>query len=294
MSKFQIISDGSCDLSEKFIKENKLEVIPFYISYDKEVHLKEGVDIKIDKFYQDLLNDKNLFPSTSAPNTEDYLEVFEKYAKTNTPMICLCITKKFSGSYSFATLAKTQLLEKYPNAQITVIDTIVNTVLQGQIVKEVIAMRDNNYTLENAASKVEEIKHDAKILFTVEGLDYLKNGGRIGSASALIGTLLRINPIITLTTGEIFSTGKATSRKRAIAKLKDIIFEEFKNKKVENYSLVVGYCFQKEEALEFKKSIASILNIKDEDINIENIGATIGVHVGPYALGVGFVKKYNI
>lgn len=91
--KFQIISDGSCDLRPQFAKDNNVEIVPFYISYDKENHMKEGVDIKISDFYQDLVNDPKLFPITSAPNTEDYLEIFTKYAKEDVPMICLCITK---------------------------------------------------------------------------------------------------------------------------------------------------------------------------------------------------------
>lgn len=294
MQKFQLITDGSCDLRPEFAKENNIEVVPFYISYDKTSHLREGVDILVDDFYQDLLKDPKLFPLTSAPNTGDYLKVFTKYAKENVPMICLCITQKFSGSFSFANLAKAQVLEDYPNANIVVIDTIINTVLQGQLVKEVMKMRDAGYTLEEAASKTDEIKHEAKILFTTEGLDYLKNGGRIGKASALIGTLLNINPIIILTKGEIFSKAKATSRKRAIAKLKTIIEEEFADKNPNDYSLVVGYCFQLEEIEDFRRSIASMLNVEEDFICIEKIGATIGVHVGPYAMGIGYVKKYDV
>ncbi len=291
---FQIISDGSCDLTKEFVDKNNVEVVKFYLSFDKKIHLKEGVDIQVDEFYQRLLEDNTVFPITSTPSIGDYLEVFKKYAEKNIPMICICITSKFSASYSTALNAKMQLLEEYPNAKVEVIDSIINTVLQGQLVKEVIKMRNDNYTLEQAVSKTEEIKHHAKILFTTSGLEYLKNGGRIGKASALIGTLLRINPIITLTQGEIFSTAKATSRKRAIAKLKSIIEEEFSTLNVKDYSIVVGYCFEKDEANEFKDSVASMLNIDTNELDFEVIGPCIGVHTGPYALGIGYVKKYNV
>ncbi len=291
--KFQIISDGSCDLRPDFVKENNVEVVKFYLSYDKVTHLKEGVDVQVDEFYQKLLADNTLFPVTSTPSIGDYLEVFTKYAKENIPMLCICITQKFSASYSSALNAKVQLLEEYPNAQIEIVDSIINTVLQGQLVKEVIKMRNEGYDLVTALNKVEEIKHHAKILFTTSGLEYLKNGGRIGKVSAIIGTLLKINPIITLTQGEIFSTAKATSRKRAIAKLKSIIEEEFSNLDVSKYSIVVGYCFEKEEAIEFKNSVAHILNVDTNDLDLEVIGPCIGVHTGPYALGIGYVKKYN-
>lgn len=290
---FQIISDGSCDLTKKFLDDNNVVEVPFYISFDKKEHLKEGVDIQVDEFYKKLLDNPTLFPITSTPSIGDYLEVFTKYAKTNTKVICLCITKKFSASFTSATNAKQQILEEYPNAQIEVIDTRINTVLQGGIVKEVIKMRDNNFTYEDAIAKIEEIKYHSKMIFTTASIDYLRAGGRIGKVSAIIGTLFNINPIIKFEDGEIFSVAKATSRKRAIAKLKTEILNVFGDFNIEDNEVVIGYCVDKEEALEFRTSVSHILNIDENKIAIEVIGATIGVHTGPYALGVGLVRKYN-
>lgn len=291
--KFQIISDGSCDLKPSFAKENKVEVVPFYISYDKEKHMKEGVDLDINDFYKDLVNDPKLFPVTSAPNTEDYLEIFKKYAKEDIPMICLCITKKFSGSFSFANLAKTQLLEEYPNAQLVICDATVNTVLQGLVVKDLIKMRDEGYTIQQAENKIEEVKDTSKLLFTVNSLDYLAHGGRIGKASAFLGSILNINPIITMSKGELTNSAKTTSRKRAIARLKAIIVEEFSDKKASDYNIVVGYTFICEEIESFRDSIAHLLNLDVNEIHLETVGATIGVHTGPTAMGFGFIRKYN-
>lgn len=219
--------------------------------------------------------------------------MFTKYAKQDIPMICICITSKFSASYTSASNAKVQLLEEYPNAKIEVIDSMINTVLQGLLIKDIIKMRNDNFTLEEAVEKVENVKSTGKLFFTVNSLDYLRNGGRIGKASALIGSILKINPIIVMTGGAISNAAKATSRKRAIAKLKSIIQEEFSDKNVDDYNIVVGYCFICEEIESFRESIAHLLNVDINNIHLETVGATIGVHTGPTAMGFAFVKKYN-
>lgn len=202
--------------------------------------------------------------------------------------------KKFSGSYSFANLAKNQLLEDYPNAKIIICDATVNTVLQGLVVKDLIKMRDENYTIQQAAEKIEEVKDTSKLLFTVNSLDYLSHGGRIGKASAFLGSLLKINPIITMSKGELTNSAKTTSRVRAIARLKAIIVEEFADKNPLDYNIVVGYAYNCEEIEAFRESIASLLKVDLDHIHLETVGATIGVHTGPTAMGFGFIKKYNV
>ncbi len=290
---FQIISDGSCDLSPEYLKNNNVIEVPFYISFDKKEHLKEGVDIKVDDFYKKLVENPNLFPITSTPSIGDYLDVFTDLVKKDVKIICLCITKKFSASFTSATNAKQQILEEYPNAQIEVIDSKINTVLQGQVLKQLIKLRDHNYSFEDAVKRIEEITLYSKMIFTINSLDYLKAGGRIGKVSSILGTLLRINPIIKLEDGEIFTVAKATSRVRAIAKLKSELHNVFGEFNSDDYDIVIGYCFDKKEALEFRNHMATFLNVDEKSIELEIIGATIGVHTGPYALGIGIVRKYN-
>lgn len=293
MKKYKIISDGSCDLYDEYIKEKNLEIIPFYVSFDKTNYLREKQDLEIREFYQEMIDNPMVFPTSSLPSVEDYLTVFTKYAKENIDMICLCITKKFSGSYNSANVAKEMVLEDFPNANIQVIDTMVNTVLQGLMVKEVVKMNESGYTLEQTVNKVNEIKETARIFFTVNGLEYLKNGGRIGKVSALIGGLLKINPIITLKEGEIFSSGKGLSRARAVAKVKDTLLKHVSMIDVREYSFAVGYGYDIDEAIKFRNTVAELLSIDSNDISVEQIGATIAVHTGPYALGLGLIKKFN-
>ena len=137
--KVQIISDGSLDLSQELTKEKDIEVVPFYVSFDSETYQKEMVEVGVREFYQEMVDHPTVFPKTSMPSVHDYYEVFEKYAKEQLPVICICITKKFSGSLQSATTAKDMILEEYQDAQITVIDSTVNTVLQGLYVLEAVS-----------------------------------------------------------------------------------------------------------------------------------------------------------
>ena len=132
---FHIISDGSCDLPAELAQEKNITVVPFYVSFDDEHYLKENVDIDIRDFYQQMVDKKGVFPKSSMPSIQDYEEAFRPFAKANIPVICICITTKFSGSMQSALNARALIQETWPQAEITVIDATVNTVLQGQYVR---------------------------------------------------------------------------------------------------------------------------------------------------------------
>lgn len=91
---FHIISDGSCDLPEELVKEKNVTVVPFYVSFDKEHYYKENVEIGIRDFYQQMVDNKGVYPKSSMPSTQDYVDVFEPFAKESKPVICICITIK--------------------------------------------------------------------------------------------------------------------------------------------------------------------------------------------------------
>ena len=156
---FHIISDGSCDLPSELVQEKNITVVPFYVSFDDEHYFKENVEIGIRDFYQQMIDKKGVYPKSSMPSIQDYEEVFLPFARDNMPVICICITTKFSGSMQSALNARSLVLEKYPQAQITVIDATINTVLQGQYVLEAAELRDHGFSYSDAAARLEEIKH---------------------------------------------------------------------------------------------------------------------------------------
>lgn len=293
---FHIISDGSCDLAEDLAKEKNITVVPFYVSFDDEHYKKENVEIGIRDFYQQMVERKGVYPKSSMPSVQDYTEAFMPYAKDGIPVICICITTKFSGSMQSAVNAREAVLEEYPQARITVIDSNVNTVLQGLYVLEAAALRDRGESFEAAAARLEEIKSTGRIFFTVGDMEYLKHGGRIGKVSALAGSVLGIRPVITLKEGEIFPSGIGRGRKRTTEKTIDLLagYLAERGRGIEDYSIAVGFGYDYEEAVEFRDHALEVLQGKGygiREIPVFQIGATISVHTGPYPLGFGIVEK---
>lgn len=293
---FHIISDGSCDLPTALTQEKNITVVPFYVSFDEEQYYKENVDIAIRDFYQMMVDKKGVYPKSSMPSIRDYEEAFRPFAKSSTPVICICITTKFSGSMQSALNAKELILEKYPQAEITVIDATVNTVLQGQYVLEAVSLRDHGVSYQDTIARLEAIKSTGRIFFTVGNMEYLRHGGRIGKVAAIAGGALDIRPVITLKQGEIFPSGLDRGRKRTLKKVMALLLEYLQGSplSIDCYSLAVGYGYDKEEGIAFRDQALSILREKGydiDDIPVYQIGATIGVHTGPYPLGFGIIER---
>ena len=293
---FHIISDGSCDLPQELAEEKNITVVPFYVSFDDEHYYKENVEIGIRDFYQQMVDKKGVYPKSSMPSTQDYIDVFMPYAEQGMPVICICITTKFSGSMQSAVNARTAVLEEYPEARITVIDSCVNTVLQGLFVLEAAALRDSGMGCEEAAARLEEIKGSGRIFFTVGDMEYLKHGGRIGKVASVAGSVLGIRPVITLREGEIFPSGIGRGRRRTTDKALELLIEYLKEsgKGVDRFSITIGFGYDYEEAVDFRAHALETLQARGfsiEDIPIYQIGATISVHTGPYPLGFGVIEK---
>ena len=293
---FHIISDGSCDLPPELVQEKNITVVPFYVSFDEEHYFKENVEIGIRNFYQQMVERKGVYPKSSMPSIQDYEEAFLPFAEAGIPVICICITTKFSGSMQSALNARDILREKYPQSDITVIDSTVDTVLQGQYVLEVVNLRDNGFSYQDTIARLEEIKSTGRIFFTVGNMEYLKHGGRIGKVAALAGSVLDIRPVITLKQGEIFPSGIDRGRKRTTRKALELLLAYLQESSlgIDCYSIVVGYGYDREEGLAFRDQALSTLREKGYEITempVFQIGATIGVHTGPYPLGFGVIEK---
>ena len=292
--KVQIVSDGSLDLSREITNAMDIEVVPFYVSFDGETYKKEIDELDIREFYQEMVDHPDVFPKSSMPSVHDFYVVFEKYVKENIPVICICITEKFSGSLRSATTAKDMILEDYKDAKITVIDSTVNTVLQGLYVKEACHLRDLGLGYGEIVEAILPIRETGRIFFTIGSIDYLKHGGRIGKLKGLAASALKIKPLITLKEGEIFNSGITRNRVKSMKKVVDMTEEYLDevNAKPGEYSFCIGYGYDYDEALQFRDMLKDMIRerLGIEEIGIYQIGATIGVHTGPYPLGIGIIK----
>lgn len=294
---YQIITDGSCDLGKELAEELGVEVVPFYVSTDGTTYKKEIEEVGVREFYEYMIQNPDVFPKSSLPAVTDYIDVFTKYAKQGIPMICVCITSKFSGSYNSAMNAKQMVEEDYPEAKIAVIDSTINTVLQGTMVIELVKNQKAGATYDEILAKIEEIKSTGRIFFTVDSIAYLAKGGRIGKlATAATGTL-KIKPLIVLKEGEIFPFGICRGREKAKKKVVDQTIKYIRENgdNPDAFAINVGYGYDKEEGIEFQQNfIAKLKEFWPEakaEVGILQIGATIGVHTGPLPLGFGIIKK---
>lgn len=296
--KVQIISDGSLDLSQEITKEKDIEVVPFYVSFDSNTYQKEMVELGVREFYQEMVEHPDVFPKSSMPSVDDFYQVFEKSAKQQIPVICICITKKFSGSLQSATVAKEMIEENYPDAKITLIDSTINTVLQGLFVLEACRLRDQGLEYEEIVEKLLPIRQTGRIFFTIGSIDYLRHGGRIGKLAGITAGALGIKPMITLKEGEIFNSGLARNRIKSMKKIVEMTknYLDEVNAKPGEYSFCIGYGYDYDEAVKFREMLKELVEerLGIDEIEIYQIGATIGVHTGPYPIGVGIIKKADM
>ncbi len=292
---YHIITDGSCDLPPEMTAGKNITVVPFYVSFNDEHYEKEIVEIGIRDFYQRMVDHPKVYPKSSMPSVQDYVDAFRPFVEAGTPIICICITVKFSGSYQSAVNARNMLLEEYPDARITVVDSTINTVLQGLYVLEAVKMRDAGMSYGESVARLEEIKKTGRIFFTVGDMEYLKHGGRIGKVAGVAGSVLGIRPVITLKQGEIFPSGIGRSRKGTTGKAIDLLLNYLKEiPDYRDYSIAIGFGYDYEEAVAFRERALEALHAKGYEIGeipIYQIGATISVHTGPYPLGFGILEK---
>lgn len=296
--EYQIISDGSCDLDIDTLKKYNIHTVPFYVSFDGEKYDKEIQEIEIRDVYERMVTEPKLYPKTSLPSVQNYVDAFTPYVEEGKAIICITITTTLSGSFNSAENAKEILLEDYPDAKIAVINSFGATVFQGLYAIEAAKMQQAGKSYEEVVEKIQgEMQKSARILFTVGSLDYLQHGGRIGKLAGIAGNVLNLKPMITLKGGAIESSGLARSRKKSKAKCIELLREYFdeNGSSPDDYVYAVGFGYDKEEGEAFKEEVDEVLQElgTSEKAKLVQIGATICVHTGPYALGIGLVKKWS-
>lgn len=295
---FHIISDSSCDLPEELAAKKNITVVPFYVRFGEERYVKEREEIRVREFYQRMVDDPNTFPKSSMPSVQDYIDAMMPYVEAGIPAVVICITVKFSGSFQSACNAKEIVLSDHPDAKIAVIDSTIDTVLQGLYTLEAVRLRDAGVGFENAVKILEDIKSTGRIFFSVANINYLKVNGRIGKVAKGVSNVLGIRPVITLKEGEIFCSSVGRTRKSTTKKSIDLLRDYIRETKAtpQTYALDIGFGYDYDEAVEFRRMILEMLKeenflLAEKDFPIYQIGSGIGVHTGPHPLGVTILKK---
>lgn len=290
MSDIVLISDSSCDLPESLVHAYHVEIIPYYVSFDQENYYKEITELTIPDFYKRLRSEK-IYPKTSLPSINDYLEHFTPFIEAGKSVICVCLSSHFSGSYNAAVNARELILENYPNAQIEIINSLNATGGQGTLVQEIGRMIAHNLPFEKIVEIAYKLRDAARIFFFVETLDYLENGGRIGKAAALLGTMLNVKPILYLKDGLLFPGGKVRGTKKAIAKILEIT-KEYVEDAPQDYNYLIAHADNIEYAHILQQELSKSLSVSIP-VDYCFIGTTIGVYTGPDVSGVCLIPKFE-
>lgn len=294
---YKIISDGCCDLTEDIISRYDLHIVPFYISFDGEHYYKEIEEIGIREVYERMVvKQPDVFPKTSLPSLQDYIGVFTSYVEKGVAVVCICFTPSLSGSYNCACNAREIVCEQYPHANISVINSEAGTVSQALMVIEAARMRQAGIKYEQCVDVLERMKVTNHIFFTVGNTDYLKHGGRIGKLAGIASSALSLKPLITLERGVIEASGIGRSRKKTVLKTMELAENYFRKtgEAIGDYYFAVGFGYDIEEGHKYFESVRS--RFQDRvcgDVMLVQIGATIAVHTGPFAIGTGCVKRYE-
>lgn len=294
---FKVISDTACDFLLDYANKIDVTLVPFSVTFDGEHYYKEQVEVDQAEFYRRMIDEK-AYPKSSLPNVQDYMNVFRPCAEQGIPVICVCISTLFSGSYNSASMAKDQLLEDFPDARITVFNSMQNSSSQALFVHEAVRMRNDGISYEDAIAVLTRMTDLGRIFFTIESLDYLKKGGRIGKLATLLTGALSIRPIIVLKNGELNIGGICRTRKKAKKTIIDICKKHFEGNhlNVSDYDFNVASGCQFDERDEYRKEIEEAFQTKCVESCQEfqtRIGVTTACHTGPYSLGVGIMPKYE-
>ncbi len=291
MNKYKIIADTSCDIPAAVLAENNITYVSFHVSFDQEHYLKELHDITPDEFYEKITAEK-LFPKTSLPSVQDYMDAMEAALKEGNDVLCLCLSSKFSGSFQSAVNAGNILSESYPDRTIRVVDTTCATACEGIMVLEACRMRDAGLDIEATVQKLDAMKESACLYVTVDSLEHLQKGGRIGKASAMAGAILNIKPIIAMRDGELQPESKVRGSKKALKAILDLSKAKMGEEKDQYRIICVRGEKDRKAAAE---ELAAELQKEGYDVcdDIWTVGITIGSHIGPTPTAICFVKKYE-
>lgn len=294
---FKLISDTSCDWIKEYAEEHNVTLVPLYTTFDGQTYYKEQFEISYDEFYRKM-TDENAFPKSSLPSIQDYVDAFMPSVEAGVPIICCCITTYFSGSYNSACTAMDMIIEDYPDAKITVINSLQNSASMSLFVYEAMCMRDAGYSYEDTVKKLEAMRPFGRIIFTTESLDYLTKGGRLVKTATMITSKLNLRPIIIMKGGEIGVGGFFRTRKKAKAKVIELLCKHFQESglNINDYDITVGYCTNPEEASEYRKEVEEAISTKLLESGVEfktRIGVVTSCHTGPTALGVALMPKFD-
>lgn len=283
MSTYQIITDSCCDLSVEKLQELNVATTSLSFLFRGEER-KDAVTDEIKEVYDAMRAGETA--TTSAANPEAWARVIEPFLAEGKDALVITFSSGLSTTYQSAVIAAEELLEKYPGRKINVVDGLCASLGQGLLVWYACDKRDEGLDLDSLTAWLEENKHSVCQWFTVDDLFFLKRGGRISAATAIVGTMLKIKPVLHVDeAGKLVSISKVRGRKASIDALAEKMAQLQLAGKNDRITICHGDCL--EDAQYLAEQLKQKLGVKE--VYIGYTGAVIGSHSGPGTLALFFL-----
>jgi len=273
---YQLLTDSECDLPLATLQDNNVDAIYFHTEIDgKDLVNDFGKSYNLEDFYKQI--QAGVLPSTTQVNVGEYFEFFKKYVEAKTPIVYVGFSGGLSGSMSSARQAKDMLLESYPDAKIEIVDTLAASGGEGRLVLEAIRLQKSGVSMDDLVQWMDKNKLRLQQWFTVDNLTYLYHGGRISRASATLGTLLKVKPLLDVDpAGKLRFVSKIRTRKKSLITLADKVVEAMQNDLDQPIVITTSGDWEAADVVK-----ARILDkVAGANIQVNPIGMTISSHTG--------------
>lgn len=281
MNKVIILSDSTCDLSEKLIKENDVKLIPLYVSFDADIY-KDGEEITPSKLYE-LVKEKKKLPKTSACSIGDFIKVFKKYLDEGYDIFYTGIGSKLSSTYNNALSAKAELNTE----RIQISDSANLSTGIGLLVLKACEFARNGKNVIEIKEEIDKLVPNVRSKFVVESLEYLHKGGRCSGVARFFGTMARLKPVIIVEDGKMDVMAKPIGKRRGLQVMLDDIIANKEH--MHKDCVMVTHTFADEDAAYLKETLAR--EIPDAHVEETTAGCVISSHCGKGTIGILYIVK---
>jgi DegV family protein with EDD domain len=270
----KVVTDSTCDIPTPLAQELGIAVVPIYVMFGQRAY-RDRVDIGEDEFYDKLVHD-SVHPTTSVPSPNDFAEVYNKLAEETDEIVSIHLTSRESGTYNSAVLAK-ELVNK--KCHIEVIDSLSVSMGCGLLVIAAAREARGGASLEQVAEVVRRSIPQMHLLILVDTLKYVVRGGRLSKAHGMLGSVLRVRPLLTIKDGDLMLANLARTKDKAIERLYNFAkgFSRVRE-------LAVAYTTGRDEAKALADRIGA--DYPSADMYLTRVGPSLGTHAGPGAVGV--------
>jgi DegV family protein with EDD domain len=270
-----IVTDSACDLTDEEVAKWGIEVVSLSIRFGEE-EFTDRTELPVSEFYRRLASSPTL-PQTAAPAPGAFTAAYERlHAGGAEEIVVINLSSELSATMQSAQNAATA----FTAVPVTVVDSRSITAGLGHLVLRSAELARNGATAETIVKEVDSLKSRQRIYGTLDTLEYLKKGGRIGGAQAMLGSMLSIKPLLDISSGRVEEAGKTRTRKKALQWLRDQVLQ---HQPVENLSVIHSEAPDIDEFLDLLRADFDLAQVR-----IGPIGAVIGSHAGPRVIGVAF------